>query len=168
MDQPHIFFEWGVSSTGVELDCGRNTPQRDQDKPQRSQNTEFDGIITADKAIRQGHADATDPSNVLTIDCSLSNYFEITHSSNALTAVEFENASEGQRIILQLKNGYYSGSMSSFWDDITINDDSDGDVIWAGGTEPSSAAGTTDLYGFVFSGDVKVAYGYIIGQDFKA
>ena len=133
-----------------------------------SQNTEFDGIITADKAIRQGHADATDPSNVLTIDCSLSNYFEITHSSNALTAVEFENASEGQRIILQLKNGYYSGSMSSFWDDITINDDSDGDVIWAGGTEPSSAAGTTDLYGFVFSGDVKVAYGYIIGQDFKA
>jgi len=133
-----------------------------------SQNTEFDGTITAGKAIKQGHADATDPGNVLTIDCSLSNYFEITHSANALTAVEFENASEGQRILLQLKNGYYSGSMSSFWDDITINDDSDGDVLWVGGTEPSSAAGTTDLYGFLFSGDVKVAYGFIVGQDIKA
>ena len=127
-----------------------------------NQTTEFHG------AIRQDHADATDPGNVLTIDCSLSNYFEINHSSGALSAVEFENASEGQRIVLKLTNSYYSGSMSSFWDDVTINGDSSGDVLWAAGIEPSIPAGDTDMYGFIFSSDVKEAYGFIIGQDIKA
>ena len=58
--------------------------------------------------------------------------------------------------------------MSSFWDDVTINGDSSGDVLWAAGIEPSIPAGDTDMYGFIFSSDVKEAYGFIIGQDIKA
>ena len=96
----------------------------------------------------------------------MSNYFEITHTSNALTAVEFENASEGQSIILKIRNGYYTGSMSSYWDDVTINGDSNGVVYWPSSSEPAVTSGMSDLYGIVFSGDVKIAYGYVIGQNY--
>ena len=44
----HIFLEWSASLTSVEMDCGRNAPQRASDKPKRYKNRGFYGFVVLD------------------------------------------------------------------------------------------------------------------------
>ena len=101
--------------------------------------------------------------------CSKSNYFEATVNAQ-VNSITFTNATAGQRIILLITNSTSSAHLSDAngWDTITINGNSGGDILWAGGIEPTLTASGKDMYGIVFTSTATTAYGFIIGQDIKA
>jgi hypothetical protein len=134
----------------------------------------IDSITTTDKitaggSINQAHEAGSLSSNVLSFDCSKSNYFEATVNAQ-VNSITFTNATPGQRIILLITNSTSSAHLSdgNGWDTITINGDSGGDILWAGGIEPTLTANGKDMYGIVFTSTATTAYGFIIGQDIKA
>jgi len=127
------------------------------------------GAVTFAQSVNQAHEAVSLSSNTATFNCALSNYFELAVNAQ-VNSISFTNATAGQRIIILATEtgGAANLSDANGWDTITINTNSGGDVLWAGGIEPTLAANTKDMYGIVFSSNVLVAHGFIIGQDIKA
>ena len=127
------------------------------------------GAVTFAQSVNQAHEAGSLSSNVLSFDCSQSNYFEATVNAQ-VNSIVFTNATAGQRIVLLITNSTSSAHLSDAngWDTITINTNSGGDVLWAGGIEPTLTASGKDMYGIIFSSNVLVAHAFIIGQDIKA
>jgi hypothetical protein len=126
------------------------------------------GAVTFANSINQAHEAVSLSSNTATFNCALSNYFEVAVNAQ-VNSILFTNATAGQRIVILATESAGAANMSEAngWDTITINTNSGGDVEWAGGTEPTLAANTKDMYGIIFSSNVLNAYGFIIGQDLK-
>ena len=126
------------------------------------------GAVTFAQSVNQAHEAVSLSSNTATFNCALSNYFEVAVNAQ-VNSILFTNATAGQRIVILATESGGAANMSEAngWDTITINTNSGGDVEWAGGTEPTLAANTKDMYGIIFSSNVLNAYGFIIGQDLK-
>ena len=127
------------------------------------------GAVTFSQSINQAHEAGALSTNSLSFDCSKSNYFEATVDQQ-VDDITFTNATAGQRIILLITNSTGDAHLSdgNGWDTITINGNTGGDILWAGGIEPTLTANGKDMYGIVFTSTVTTAYGFIIGQDIKA
>ena len=119
---------------------------------------------------------ATEDATV-TLDLSLGNYFNVLLGAD-VTAVEFTNATIGQRFIVRFVQvvGAIDGYDIS-WSTVRINGSVTAELKWAGGITPTMTGkddqthrGHKDVYGFLCTatggsnGDTKFD-GFIIGQD---
>ena len=110
------------------------------------------GKVTFSQAV-VGAVVAGGTSGTIALDCSTSNYFTITTSSD-VDGLNFTNAVVGQRIIVRITNG---GT-----DTIAFGTDT---IKWPGGTAPVLTTPTgTDVYGFICTTESSAFDGFIVGQ----
>ncbi|MQF98175.1 MAG: hypothetical protein FI729_01395 [SAR202 cluster bacterium] len=119
---------------------------------------------------------STTENATLEIDLSKGNYFNILLGDD-ITAVEFQNATVGQKFIIRFIQATSGTGWGISWSTVRIDGSTDAELKWAGniaptmtGNDGTSHEGHKDVYGFLCTAtggsdnDTKFD-GFIIGQD---